>query len=82
MLGRRAVVTCSLSASLVPMPTTKRQSSAALARRTFGWATIPGMDVHHRCVTAVAMGSRHICASQPLIDHTTTFYPYSSLHRS
>jgi hypothetical protein len=65
MLACRAVVTCSLSASLVPIPTTKRLR-AAIARGTFGWATIAGMDAHRRCVTAVAMDRRHIRASAPL----------------
>jgi hypothetical protein len=65
MLACRAVVTCSLSASLVPYPR-RNASSAAIARGTFGWATIAGMDAHRRRVTAVAMDSRHIRASAPL----------------
>ena len=70
---------CSLSASPLPTPSTKRPSSwtAAVAA---AWAMIAGWMRTVGQVTPVVMGSDVTCDSAPITPHTNGLWPCASFH--
>ena len=69
MVGNRAPVTCSFSASPVPTPSVNRPSSRT-ALVAAAWAMITGWIRMVGQVTAVVIGSRQTCEIAPIIDQT------------
>ena len=70
---------CSLRASPLPTPSTKRPSSCTAAVAA-AWAMIAGWMRTVGQVTPVVMGSDVTCDSAPITPHTNGLWPCASFH--